>query len=100
MPTIKDVIVRKPAESEIKECKTWPIWTCGVSTFDWDYTQKETCLILEGKVTVKDRPGSREGRLTASGVVSFGPGDLVIFPNGLKCTWQVSEAVKKHYNFE
>ena len=92
MPTIKDVIVRKPTEAETKECSGWPIWTCGVSTFDWDYTQKETCLLLEGKVSVKDRPGNEE--------VSFGPGDLVIFPTGLKCIWQVTEAVKKHYNFE
>ncbi len=92
MVTVKDVIVRKPTESEVKECKKWPIWTCGKSTFDWDYTQKETCLMLEGKVTVQDRPGNSS--------VSFGPGDLVIFPNGLKCTWHVSEAVKKHYDFE
>ncbi|OHB58148.1 MAG: hypothetical protein A2Y12_07745 [Planctomycetes bacterium GWF2_42_9] len=92
MPTIKDVIVRKPTEAEVKECKTWPIWTCGKSTFDWDYTQTETCLILEGQVTVKDRPGN--------GQVSFQAGDLVIFPTGLKCTWEVSEAVRKHYNFE
>ncbi len=94
MATVKDVIVRKPTETETKECKSWPIWTCGKSDFDWDYTQKETCLILEGKVTVKGRPGS------GNGSASFGPGDLVIFPNGLKCTWHVSEAVKKHYNFE
>jgi uncharacterized cupin superfamily protein len=86
MATVKDVIVRKPTETETKECKSWPIWKCGKSTFDWDYTQKETCLILEGKVTVKDRPGNDS--------VSFGPGDLVIFPNGLKCTWHVSEPVK------
>jgi uncharacterized cupin superfamily protein len=92
MPTVKDVTVKKPSQQEIKQCKSWPIWTCDVSTFDWDYTQTETCLILEGKVTVKDRP--------ESGKISFGPGDLVIFPVGLKCTWQVAEAVKKHYDFE
>lgn len=92
MPTVKDVIVRKPTEAEIKQCSNWPIWTCDVSAFDWDYTQKEVCLILEGKVTVKDRGGD--------GAVSFGPGDIVIFPKDLKCTWQVTEAVKKHYNFE
>ena len=92
MPTVKDVIVKKPTQEEIEQCKSWPIWTCGISAFDWDYTQTETCLILEGKVSVKDRPGSKE--------VSFGPGDLVIFPVGLKCTWQVVKAVKKHYNFE
>ncbi len=92
MPTVKDVIVKKPSHEEIEQCKSWPIWTCGISTFDWDYTQTETCLVLDGKVSVKDRPSGEE--------VSFGPGDLVIFPVGLKCTWQVAEAVKKHYNFE
>ncbi|MBN1788555.1 MAG: cupin domain-containing protein [Sedimentisphaerales bacterium] len=92
MPTVKDVIVKKPSAAEAEKCQSWPIWTCDVSTFDWDYTQTEHCLILEGKVTVKDRPGDEE--------VSFGPGDFVTFPIGLKCTWQVAEAVKKHYNFE
>lgn len=32
--------------------------------------------------------------------VEFGAGDLVEFPKGMKCTWDVSEAVDKHYNFE
>ena len=30
----------------------WPIWTCGVSTFPWTYDEQETCLLLEGDVTV------------------------------------------------
>ena len=91
MPTVKDIIVRKPTDEELARCKTWPTWSCGESTFDWDYTDSETCLILEGRVTIKDRPGDA--------TVSFGPGDLVVFPKGLKCVWQVSEPVKKHYNF-
>ncbi len=89
MPTVKDVIVRKPTQQESEICKNWPIWNCQPSTFDWAYTEKETCLILEGKVTVSDGKSS----------VSFGPGDLVIFPSDLECTWQVHEPVKKHYNF-
>jgi len=92
MPTIKDVIVKKPSDAEIEACKQWPIWSCQPSTFDWDYTQRETCLILEGKVIVKARPGETS--------VSFGAGDLVIFPDGLQCVWQVIEPVKKHYNFD
>ena len=91
MQTVSDIVVKKPGEEEIAECKTWPIWSCQESVFDWDYTQTETCLILEGKVTVKDRPGDDS--------VSFGPGDLVVFPVGLKCIWQVEEPVKKHYTF-
>jgi hypothetical protein len=89
MPTVKDVIVRKPTQQESETCKNWPIWNCQPSTFDWAYTEKETCLILEGKVTVSDGKSS----------VSFGPGDLVIFPCDLECIWQVHEPVKKHYNF-
>jgi len=89
MPTVKDVIVKKPSDEEIETCRAWPIWTCQPSTFDWSYTEKETCLLIKGKVTVTDGTDS----------VSFGPGDFVVFPEGLECTWQVNEAVKKHYNF-
>ena len=83
------VIVRKPTETEINEMKTCPIWTCEVKTFPWHYDDQETCLIIEGDVTV-----SAEGK-----EVSFGPGDLVIFPVGLDCEWQVKTPVKKHYKF-
>ena len=89
MPTVKDVIVKKPSAKEAATCKSWPTWQCDASTFDWIYTEKETCLLIEGNVTVTDKTGS----------VSFGPGDLVIFPEGLECTWNVKKAVKKYYNF-
>ena len=66
MPTVKDIVVKKPSAAESENCKNWPIWTCEPSTFDWEYTEKETCLVLEGKVTVTDGSDS----------VTFGPGDL------------------------
>jgi len=83
--------VRKPAQSELEErgILSWPIWTCEPSAFDWSYTDRETCYILEGKVTVQ----------TSEGNVTFGKGDLVVFPEGLSCVWRVEEAVRKHYNF-
>ncbi len=90
MPTVKDVVVRKPSEAETQTCKSWPIWQCEPSTFDWQYTQQETCLIIEGEVTVKDAEDS----------VSFGPGDLVVFPCDLECTWHIDKAVRKHYSFD
>ena len=89
MPTVKDVIVRKPSAEEADACKAWPIWKSEPSTFDWEYTEKETCLLIEGKVTVTDDYDS----------VSFEQGDLVIFPCDLECTWHITEAVTKHYNF-
>jgi len=89
MPTVKDVIVKKPTKQEIENCKSWPIWSKEPCEFPWVYTQTETCLILQGKVTVSGSQGQ----------VTFGPGDLVIFPNGLECNWRITEPVKKHYNF-
>lgn len=92
MPTVKDVVVSKPQADQAETCKTWPIWTCQTSRFDWDYTQTETCLVLEGQVTVSDRPDTGES-------VSFGPGDMVVFPVDLKCVWEVTSPIKKHYSF-
>lgn len=88
---MSQIEVAKPTAQQIAEMgmKDWPIWTCGVSKFDWHYDEQETCLILAGKVTV-----------TAAGEqVSFGPGDMVVFPVGLDCVWDVTEPVKKHYKF-
>ena len=81
--------VTKPTKAQIAEAAKWPIWTCEPSTFDWSYTEKETCLILEGKVTISDGKDS----------VGFGPGDLVVFPQDLDCVWNIEKAVRKHYNF-
>lgn len=67
-------------------------WGCPPSKFPWTYTAKETCYVLEGKVKVYP-----DGH---NDFVEFGAGDLVEFPKGMKCTWDVSEAVDKHYNFE
>jgi uncharacterized cupin superfamily protein len=91
MANVKDVVVRKPSPAEAKTCGAWPIWTCAASEFDWEYDEKETCLILEGEVTVTDTAGKES--------VTFGAGDLVVFPVGLKCVWKVNKAVRKHYNF-
>ena len=85
-------ITRKYPASLIAELgiKQWPIWSCEASTFSWTYDDKETCLILEGNVTVTPDDGEP---------VDFSAGDLVIFPEGLSCTWQVKQAVRKHYKF-
>lgn len=92
MPTVKDVIVRKPSDEEAATCRTWPVWQSEPDTFDWDYTQTETCLIIEGEVTVTDRPEGPDS-------VTFGPGDLIIFPVDLKCIWKITKPVQKHYDF-
>ena len=70
--------------------KHWPIWSCEPSSFPWTYSEKETCLILEGNITVTPDYGEP---------VKFGAGDLVVFPEGMSCTWEVHKAVRKHYHF-
>ena len=72
-----------------KNVLSWPIWTCDVSEFDWEYDEQESCLLLEGEVEVK----------TDFETVSFSAGDFVVFPRGLKCQWRVLKPVRKHYTF-
>ena len=83
------ILVRKPTEVEIADMQARPTWGCGVSEFDWYYDEKETCLLLEGEVTVTYDGGSAH----------FGEGDYVVFPQGMKCVWKVTKPVKKHYIF-
>ena len=83
--------IKKPSEEEKKEMESCGIWEKEVSEFPWEYDAKETCLLIEGQVEVTSEDG---------GKVSFGAGDLVIFPKGLKCTWKIIQPVKKYYKFE
>ncbi len=69
---------------------SWPIWTKEPSTFPWSYDDKETCYLLEGDVTVTPEGGQP---------VRFGAGDLVTFPHGMSCVWEIRLAVRKHYRF-
>lgn len=80
--------VRKPTEEEIKEAESWPVWEKEPSQFDWEYGEEETCYILEGSATVTSEDGQS---------ITFGPGDWVVFDAGLKCTWKIDQAMKKHY---
>ncbi len=88
---MENIDVRKATEQELNDLgvKTWPVWECEPSTFDWEYSEKETCYIIEGRVTVRSEGAE----------VSFKAGDLVVFPQGLQCTWKIDETVRKHYKF-
>ena len=85
------ITVERPdaKQREALQVSSWPIWTKEASTFNWHYDEAETCYFLEGEVIVK----------TAEGEVAMGQGDLVTFPKGLACTWQIQQAVRKHYRF-
>ncbi|MCP4051334.1 MAG: cupin domain-containing protein [bacterium] len=81
--------VRKPTDKEKQFMAAQPVWSSDVKTFPWQYDEKETCLIIEGEVTVT----------TDSQTISFGAGDYVIFPKGLRCMWQVKKNVRKYYSY-
>ena len=83
-------ITKLPEQKIIdREIRSWPIWSCEVSEFDWEYDTQESCLLLEGDVEVK----------TDFETVNFSAGDYVVFPRGLKCRWKVTKPVRKHYSF-
>jgi len=83
------ITIRKPTEEENKEAESWPIWEKEVSEFPWEYSDKETCILIDGEVEV----------VTDEETVKFGAGDYVQFPQGLKCTWKITKPVKKYYKF-
>ncbi|MHA1896219.1 MAG: cupin domain-containing protein [Promethearchaeota archaeon] len=89
---MSELKVEVPSQEKLKQLdvKNWSPWECEPSTFDWEYASDETAYILEGKVRVK----------TPSGEVEFKKGDLVQFPKGLKCTWNVIEKIRKVYTFQ
>ena len=69
----------------------WGTWSKKVSEFEWFYDDQETCYFLQGEVIVTPKDGQP---------VTLKAGDLVVFPQGMACTWKVLKDVKKHYLFE
>ncbi|NQT07119.1 MAG: cupin domain-containing protein [Candidatus Omnitrophica bacterium] len=89
---MSDIKIEKPSQEELKSLNidNWSPWECEPSTFAWEYAAEETAYLFEGKVKVK----------TPSGEVEINKGDLVTFPKGLKCTWNVIEKIRKVYTFK
>ncbi len=87
-----DIKITKPDKETVAKTgiTRWPIWRKEASRFDWQYDEMETCYILEGEATVTPKNGKP---------ASFGPGDLVVFPSGMQCVWEIKKEIKKHYKF-
>ncbi|TNF35348.1 MAG: DUF861 domain-containing protein [Gammaproteobacteria bacterium] len=85
-------IERKPDQQRLHDLGVddWAIWTKEPSEFPWTYDMQETCYFLDGDVVVTPQGGRP---------VVMGKGDLVTFPQGMRCTWLIRKAVKKHYQF-
>ncbi|WP_373018915.1 cupin domain-containing protein [Thiomicrorhabdus sp.] len=58
--------------------------------FPWTYDAEEICYILEGEVTVQPEFGN---------AVTVKAGDLVTFPQGMNCHWNITQPIRKHYLF-
>ena len=85
------VLVKSPCSASViiqYGIKNWPIWECEPSIFSWNYSEKEICLIIEGEAKIKTETGE-------SYVIKSG--DLVEFPEGLTCEWQIIKNIKKHF---
>ena len=78
-------------EKKVKDTiKGWNAWSCEPSTFDWEYEEKETAYVFEGEVRVK----------SAAETAEIKGGQLVQFPKGMKCTWEVIKPIRKVYTFQ
>jgi uncharacterized protein len=77
-----------PAKLDAMYVEDWPIWSKEVSRFQWQYDTKEMCYILEGEAVVTSEDGQS---------VTIRARDLVGFPQGLRCTWEVISPIRKHY---
>ncbi|MBI2883693.1 MAG: cupin domain-containing protein [Candidatus Methylomirabilis oxyfera] len=90
---MKIQIERNPSQERLAALRviTWPTWSKEVSIFPWSYDSTETCYFLEGEAIVTPDGGAS---------VQIGKGDLVTFPVGMACTWDIRRPVKKHYRFD
>jgi uncharacterized cupin superfamily protein len=86
-------VVHQPNLEHLKELDVfnWPIWEKEISQFSWTYDDQETCYFLAGNVVVTPDGGQ---------AVQMGKGDLVTFPAGMSCKWEITSDVKKHYCFD
>jgi uncharacterized cupin superfamily protein len=88
----KIIVEHNPDSTRLNELgvSSWPTWSKEVSKFPWTYSEQEVAYVLEGEVVVTPQGGEP---------VKFGKGDLVTFPAGMSCTWEVKQPLRKHYQF-
>jgi uncharacterized cupin superfamily protein len=84
------IVEHAPDEKRLEELgvANWPTWSKEVSVFPWTFEETEIAYVLEGEVVVTPDGGEP---------VRFGQGDLVTFPAGMSCTWEVRQPLRKHY---
>ncbi|NDP47307.1 MAG: cupin domain-containing protein [Sulfuriferula multivorans] len=66
----------------------WPEWEKESSIMPWTYVEAETSYILEGRAIITPEEGEP---------VEICKGNLVTFPAGMSCVWNIIEPVRKRY---
>ena len=74
----------------INDYITWSIWSCEISSFDWEYSDEEHCFIIRGEAIISYN----------SHYITISKGDYLIFPKGMKCYWKITQKIKKYYKFK
>ena len=87
---MSEIVITHPSKDELDRLgiAKWAAWDCDPSEFDWQYPDRETAYIFKGRVEITASDGSK---------IEIGPGDLAVFPKGLKCRWKVIERIEKVY---
>ena len=80
-----------PSRLESLGVSKWPTWSKEISVFPWVFPEQEIAYILEGECVITPEGGAP---------VTFGKGDLVTFPAGLKASWEVKQPLHKHYKLD
>jgi uncharacterized protein len=91
---MNDIVVEhNPSPARLQELNVtkWPTWTKEISVFPWVFPEQEIAYILDGECVITPEDGAP---------VSFGKGDLVTFPAGMKATWEVKQPLNKHYKLD
>ena len=88
---MKKIKITRPSAKEAEKLgiDKWEKWSSPPTAFDWEYPEEETAYVFEGRVKVK----------TEWEEVEIKAGDLVVFPKGLKCRWEVHQTIRKVYRF-
>ncbi len=87
------VVEHNPDQSRLESLgvSKWPTWSKEASVFPWYFHEQEIAWILEGECVITPEGGTP---------ITFGKGDLVTFPAGMKVSWEVKKPLHKHYHLD
>ncbi len=89
-----ELLVERSIDDERKQelgLENWPVWSREVSKFDWSYSSTETGFLIKGELIL---------HLSGKKTVELSAGDLVQFPAGLDCSWEILADLEKFYSFD